>query len=522
MKRDLQLELDPTAAAVAARAAPQWRYAVPVVVFLLLWVLAWYAPTAKSIVDIWDRSSTFAHGYVVPLIVVWLVWRKRDELATMFPTPSWPMLMPVALAGFAWLLGELAAVNVVSQLALTALLVLTVVSVLGTAVARKLAFPLAFLFFSVPVGEALLPYLMTWTADFTVGALRLTGVPVYREGQQLVIPTGVWSVVEACSGLRYLIASTMVGTLFAYVMYRSLGRRLMFVGISILVPIVANWLRAYMIVMIGHLSNNKLAVGVDHLIYGWLFFGVVIGCLFWIGARWREDYFPAPASMLQPIAAKTPPTMIWSAAAATLVLVTVWRIAYFGVQHTDLSTPPRLDIPTAVGEWTQTPLAITTWQPVFVNPAAELQKTFVHGDRKVGLIVSYYRNQNRDSKLVTSENQLINRDDHTWLSLGGGAHEIDIDGKPVTLRTAQLRGPAGQELVVWQWYWVNGRLTANDHWAKAYTALSRLRAMGDDSASVLIYARRERADESERALAAFVQSAGPALEAALQQARNAR
>ena len=65
--------------------------------------------------------------------------------------------------------------------------------------------------FAVPVGEFLLPVFMEWTADFTVLALRLSGIPVYREGLQFVIPSGNWSVVEACSGIRYLIASLMVG-----------------------------------------------------------------------------------------------------------------------------------------------------------------------------------------------------------------------------------------------------------------------------------------------------------------------
>ena len=125
----------------------------------------------------------------------------------------------------------------------------------------------------MPFGEFLLPVLMEYTANFTVTALRLSGIPVYREGLQFVIPSGSWSVVEACSGVRYLIASFMIGTLFAYLNYRSTRRRLVFMGVSIVVPILANWLRAYMIVMLGHLSGNTIAVGVDHLIYGWLFFG---------------------------------------------------------------------------------------------------------------------------------------------------------------------------------------------------------------------------------------------------------
>jgi exosortase len=124
-----------------------------------------------------------------------------------------------------------------------------------------LIFPLLFLFFAVPVGDFLLPRLMEWTADFTVQALRLTGIPVFREGQNFVIPSGNWSVVEACSGIRYLIASLTVRTLYAYLTYTSLKRRLTFILVSLLVPILANWFRAYMIVMLGHLSGNKLATG---------------------------------------------------------------------------------------------------------------------------------------------------------------------------------------------------------------------------------------------------------------------
>ena len=96
-------------------------------------------------------------------------------------------------------------------------------------------------------------------------------------------------MVEACSGLRYLIASFTLGTLYAYLTYRSLARRLVFIALSLIVPIVANGIRAYLIVMTGHLSDMQLAVGVDHLIYGWVFFGFVMLLLFWIGSFWRED-----------------------------------------------------------------------------------------------------------------------------------------------------------------------------------------------------------------------------------------
>jgi exosortase A len=176
------------------------------------------------------------------------------------------------------------------------MIVLAVCAVVGSQIARAIAFPLAFSLLAVPIGEFLVPVMIEHTADFTVGALRLSGIPIYREGNNFVIPSGRWSVVEACSGLRYLIASITLGLLYAYLTYSSLLRRSLFVLASVLVPIVANWVRAYMIVMIGHLSGMKYAAGVDHLLYGWVFFGLVMLMLFWIGSRWREDLVAIPAA----------------------------------------------------------------------------------------------------------------------------------------------------------------------------------------------------------------------------------
>ena len=208
-------------------------------------------------VAIWVRSETFAHGFVVAPISLWLIWRMRDRLRPLEPRPSWLALPLIAAAGFGWLLGEVGAVNAVSQFAFVSMLVLAVPAVLGIRVTRAMLFPLGFLFFSVPIGEFLLPTLMAHTADFTIAAVRASGVPVLREGLQVFsVPNGRWSVVEACSGVRYLIASLVVGTLFAYLNYTSMWRRVAFIGVSIVVPIVANWLRAYIIVMLGYLSEQ--------------------------------------------------------------------------------------------------------------------------------------------------------------------------------------------------------------------------------------------------------------------------
>ncbi|MDE2504020.1 MAG: exosortase A, partial [Burkholderiales bacterium] len=270
----------------------RWRVALVSLALLLAALLWLFRGTALGMVDIWWNFETYTHAFLVAPISIWLVWRQRDELARLTPRAQpWLLLAVVAVAAL-WVAGDLALVNVVAQFAFVALIVVAVAAVLGIEVAWTIAFPLAFLFFAVPFGEFAIPWMMRWTADFTVYAIQASGIPIYREGQSFVIPTGRWSVVQACSGVRYLIASFMVGTLFAYLNYSSIKRRLVFMVVALIVPVIANWLRAYMIVMLGHLSNNRLAVGVDHIVYGWIFFGIVITIMFFIGARWSEP--PAP------------------------------------------------------------------------------------------------------------------------------------------------------------------------------------------------------------------------------------
>jgi exosortase A len=255
--------------------------ALAVVVLLTVFVPAWYWTTSWSMVLKWWTNETYAHGLVVLPVSLWLVWRSRAQLAALPLRPAKWAIAALGLAGFAWLLGALGDAVGVQQAAVISMIVLAIVATAGMDVTRVLAFPLLFLYFAVPFGDFMLPYLMELTADITISALRVVGVPVYREGLHFSIPSGRWSVVEACSGIRYLIASLMVGVLFAQLTYRSWRRKLAFIALAAVVPLVANGLRAFMIVMIGHLSDNKLAVGVDHLIYGWVFFGVVMLPMFW-------------------------------------------------------------------------------------------------------------------------------------------------------------------------------------------------------------------------------------------------
>ncbi|MDD2711654.1 MAG: exosortase A [Simplicispira sp.] len=510
-----------------------WRRPLAVLVLLLAAIVATFWHSAWGMAMIWARSDTYAHGFVVPLISLWLVWRQRAVLAPLVPRPGRWAWVPMAGAAALWLVGDLVAVNAATQLALVALVVFSVPAVLGWHVAKVLAFPLGFLFFAVPMGDFLLPRLMEWTADFTVLALQASGIPVYREGLQFIIPSGAWSVVEACSGIRYLIASLTVGCLFAYLSYQKTRKRLVFIGVAILVPLIANWVRAYLIVMLGHFSGNTLATGVDHLIYGWLFFGIVIGVMFLIGARWT-DPLPAP----QAVASAAPnfdQNSLRPSSIKRYVLLFLIVLAPQGVLAVlDLGTqtqPVQLATPAVVAPWRATPAPPSTWSPAFQKAAAHLDTGLVNAEgQAVGLHVSYYRQQDYERKLIGSENVLVASKDAAWASVGRGSAQARLQGQALQVDSAVLRqhtpalGSAGQRLLVWRFYWVNGRFTASDPLGKIHGALGRITGQGDDGAHIVVYtpllhAEEAQADAAAR-LQAYLDSQGAALTAALRQTRE--
>jgi exosortase A len=481
-------------------------YRVPVLVsFIVLALALSYFSSTREMVKIWDSSETFAHGFLIFPIFVYLLWRERAALAQFEIRPCAPALLGIALMGFGWLLGELASTSSPSQFALVGMIAFSVWAALGTRLFRALLVPLAFLLFAVPFGEFMLPQLMQWTADFTVAALRASGVPVYREGLQFVIPTGRWSVIEACGGLRYLIASLMVGCLYGWLTYRSARRRWAFVAVSIIVPLIANWLRAYMIVMIGHLSGNRLATGVDHLIYGWLFFGLVMLIVFSIGARWREDIDKPNAITFT--AQQQRGTLPRS---ALLTLVAAFAVALMWRPLAHALTAPQearieLSAPQAAAGWQAQSHAFIDWRPDYQQPDSEERLAFAKGDRSVGLYIAYYRNQSQGHELINTTNQLVRSRNPDFSRVQWGSRPVDFDKRHFSADTGTVRSGA-RHFVFWHWYWIDGYLTSNTYAAKVALAWARLRGRGDDSAAIVVYAPQQN---GAQVLEEFMRDMGP-------------
>ena len=511
-------------AVTLSRSVEPWRNYLPGLL-LAVAVLLLFQTTVRAIVSVWYFNGTYAHAFLVPPISAWLAWRQRDQLVGVPVRPEPWMLLPLTAMCLLWLVGELAAAAAPTQFALVAMLVICVPLALGLPVSRVLLFPLLFLFFAVPMGEALVPKMMEWTADFTVAAVSFSGVPVYRQGQEFIVPTGSWSVVEACSGVRYLIASVMVGTLFAYLNYNSYRRRLLFILVSLLVPLLANWLRAYMIVMLGHLSGNKLAVGVDHIIYGWVFFGVVIGIMFFIGARWAEPSLETSAPAAGAVAADTSSLGRggWLVLALALVALGATQIAFSKLDVDQSGVPVRLELPAAWGGgWMAEDASIAPFTPAFKGAKAEATRTYRLGDERVAAWVGYYHDQNYETKLVTTTNVLAEATGESrWAQANQGGRTVATPAGAINVLVANVQASlaapdlGGRRLRAWQVYWVGGHYIASGTRARLQLAVNRLLGRGDDAAVVIFYTEGADPELADARLERFAAAGVPALSAQL-------
>ena len=275
---------------------------------------------AISAVGVWETSTAYSHCYFVLPIALYLAWDRRDSLAGLRVAPL-PWLALLAIPGLvAWLAAERLGVMEARQLVAMSFVQLLFLVVLGWRVWWAMSAALLYLYFLVPFGAFVTPWLQGFTLDFTLVGLKIAGIPFYADEFLIDTPSGRYFVAEACAGLRFLIASIAFGVLYSILIYRSYTRRGLFMLASIIIPIIANGFRALGILLLGEALGSAEAAAADHVLYGWIFFSIVILLLILAGMPFREDQRPAAHEPV-PAATPLPGARAWALMAAAIVLV---------------------------------------------------------------------------------------------------------------------------------------------------------------------------------------------------------
>jgi exosortase A len=493
--------LAPPAGAAQAGA---WRVHLGALGLAWAAILALFHRDATAMVSIWWDSSTFNHCLLIVPLIFWLVRQRLPELRRLAPAAWWPGLAVVGAGSLAWLLGEAGGLSLARHFGLVTMLQGCVIACLGKPVARGLFFPIFYAWFLVPAGEEVQPAMQTITADMVTFLLRLTRVPAHIEGVFISIPTGNFQVAEACSGVKFLVAMLALGALAANVCFRSWRRRIPFVAACVLVPILANGVRAWGTIYIAWLSgSNAFAESFDHVVYGWIFFAIVIALI--LGSAWPffdrrvgDPWFDPLA--LQPAGAMPGPLRrlaeVAAAAVALAAAPLLWSSAI--ASSGSRAAPAEIGLPAPSG-WRPVVPSGRLWQPHFAG--ADRVRTARYRDesgREVDLAIIVYSRQSEGRKLIGFGQ-----------GAAGGAWAWTADAPAPAGGRAEMLFSFGMIREVVSFYRVGGIVTGSPAAAKLETMKVHLLGGPQRAVAILVSAEQPAGGNARPALDSFLRALGP-------------
>jgi len=478
-----------------------WQRHLAALTALSAAILLLFRHDVADMAGIWWSSSTFTHCLLMVPMIGWLVAQRAPLLKPLTPAFWWPALAWMAGAGLVWLVGEAAGVGLFRQLGLVLMLQGAVAVTLGAKLARALLFPLAYALLLVPFGEELVPLLQTLTAHISVVLLHLSGLSAEMEGVFITTRAGFFEVAEACSGVNFLIAMLAYAVFAAHLCFRSWTRRVVFVALALATTIIANALRAYGTMVAAEIWGVEAAGGIDHVFYGWIFFGLVILAVMLVARRW----FDRPANDaavdvggldgLPRLAG--PAKAVLPAALAIPLLFAVWG-ALAGARTAPLPSTMAVAAPSG---WTLTAPQGIAWVPRFDGADQRLVRHFADArGRHVTVAVGGYERQ-AEGREVAAFGQGAVDPDGPWAWSGSLPA---IDGA----KTERLlhRGPVLRDAATW--YVVDGHATGSARAAKFAGLKARL--FGGDPRALSLIVSSEEGEGGARAIADFVAASGGA------------
>lgn len=368
---------------------PTWNRCV----LLLLVAIAAYFQTWSDLWPFWEnKNATYTHGSLIALIALWLVWRSRTELRQLAPVAELRALPVVLGLSALWLLAARANFFILHAMLWPVLAFSILWSGTGWQAAKKMAFPLAFLYFAIPFWDYLKPPLQA-VASTMVGSLtNLVGVQAVVDGPYITVPSGTIYIALDCSGAHFLSVALAVGVLAGEFRGDTVRTRLLILLMAGLLSMVFNWLRILLIVFAyldDGLRHSLETMG--HLTFGWWVFAFDL-VVFYLALRLvplsaaADPTSSTHTATAAPMVPKSPGFAL-TMAAAVLLPGSSLLAREFSTIHSD--TVRAVSIPDMAG-----PLSPDArWQPTFNGAAWESRAAYVWKD---GRVMELYRNEFHD------------------------------------------------------------------------------------------------------------------------------
>lgn len=447
-------------------------------------------------VKTWAHKEEYSHGFLIPVITLFLIWQKKDRLEKMTFEGSWTGFAVVFLGLVIFVLGELSTLYIIIQYAFVIVLLGLVLAVTGWRVIREIWVPLAFLVFMIPLPpflyQELSAQLQLISSQIGVAFIRLFNISVYLEGNVIDLGSYKLQVVEACSGLRYLFPLASLAFISAYFFKAAFWKRCVVFLSSIPITIFMNSFRIGAIGVLVEHWGNAAAEGFLHDFEGWVIFmsctAILVGEM-WLLAKIGEGQrplreifgldFPEPTPKDATVRYR-PLVKPFMGAAVALVATAVFASS---LGHRVEIIPERktfVDFPMTVGSWQGKRGKL---EDVYIDALKfddYILADYANADGLVNLYVAYYATQ-RKGESAHSPRTCIP---------GGGwriteLSQVPIDGvnwrgKPFLVNRVVIRKGEYSQLVYY-WFQQRGRDLTNEYMVKWYLfwdALTRNRTDG--------------------------------------------
>lgn len=433
------------------------NWCLPFVV-LLFWFVAFYEDLASAM-RVWSSSDTFTHCFFILPGAIYLIWCERSRLSVLSPRPNlWLvfLLLPLLCLGLFGVAGD---IQLFSHIAMFASLPVLIWLFVGSSVAKVIWFPLLFILFSIPIGGELVPLFQQLTANMAISLLNISDIPVYRDGLYLSIPAGRFVVAEACSGIRFFIACLAFGAIYAHLSFHSLRLKALYMLIAIVVPVLANGLRVYGTILIGHFIGMEYADGADHLIFGWGFFAFIMLLMVGVGELVRkfETEPPREESNVVSVSSGWFTASFKLAFIVSVVPLLIFILMRFLPSESDL-LPKKINRD-MLPDHSELVINGAVWKPQFLNASdAILMSVTSEGSfavQYVEMYIAWYKGDRPGAELVSGGHRLFNN--KRWSLISEGRHRVSFDDDTVNVRMQVITSGSGQKRIVFYWYELHDR-----------------------------------------------------------------
>ncbi len=491
-------------------------------VALILAILAYWNGLAEAVFR-WGKQEEYSHGFLIPLVTLYILWEKSGLIKASIGPPLWSGLIVVLAAISIFIVGEISALFLLIQYSFVLLLIGLSMITIGRATKYTIT-PILLLLFAIPlpyvIEVVLTAKLQLISSSLGVSFIRWFNIPVYLEGN--VIDLGVFQlqVVEACSGLRYLFPLMSLGFIVAYFYQAAFWKRSIVFLATIPITILMN---SFRIGAIGVMVDNwgiSMAEGFLHDFEGWIIFmacTVILVLLIWL----MEKITNKDASLASVFGVVSVPdlslkTNINSKPTTSLPLIITIMIlatAYVSAQFLD----KRVEVYPGHVSFVNFPIQLADWQgindkldPQVVEKLGMtdyLLANYVNKQKQaVNFYVAYYQSQRKG---VSPHSPRV--------CIPGGGWEI-ADLQRLTVADHPINRvlikKGNQRQLVYYWFQGHGRIVANEYINKWYLFIDSIFKNRTDGALVRVVtnvAEYESLADADARLIDFMATAEPEL-----------